>query len=306
MKKLKKCRIGLIMILAMLLAIPVNNVGATSTTGTTTTSGSSMTVTVGTTNNAKAGDTVTVRLVGSNNPGISTLGIQLGYDDEYLTYSGAATWSDTIANNGIQMVTATTVDSKPVVNISAVFNSTYTSNENMVTLSFTVKRDYTDMSTYLTPSVREVTDSNLKDVTINWVYDPNAGLTTNSSQNLVPDDTTNSGTSSGNTSGTTTDGTTSGTTGGTTSGTTGSTTDGNTTTGATTNSGDGTTASSGTSGLTTTTTADGTVKKTTKSSVDNTPSTGAVDLTLVLGIVIAVFVGISGVCLYVLKKKNVA
>jgi hypothetical protein len=268
-----------------------------------------MTVTVGTTNNAKAGDTVTVRLVGSNNPGISTLGLQLGYDDEYLTYSGAATWSDTIANSGIQMVTATTVDSKPVVNISAVFEKTYTSNENMVTLSFTVKRDYTDMSTYLTPSVREVTDTNLKDVTVNWVYDPNAGLTTDSSQNLVPDDTTNSGTSSGTTggtTGTTTGGTTSGTTGGTTSGTTGSTTDGNTTTGGTTNSGDGTTASSGTSGLTTTTTADGTVKKTTKSSVDNTPSTGAVDLTLVLGIVIAVFVGISGLAIYVMKKKRVA
>jgi cobalamin biosynthesis Mg chelatase CobN len=197
------------------------------------------------------------------------------------------------------MVTATTVDSKPVVNISAVFENTYTSNEKMVTLSFTVKRDYTDMSTCLTPSVREVTDANLKDVTVNWVYDPNAGLTTDSSQNLVPDDTTNSGTSSGTTGGTTGT-TTGGTTSGTTSGTTGSDTTGSDTTG------NGTTVSSGSSGLTTTTTPNGTVKKTTTSSVDNTPSTGAVDLTLVLGIVIAVFVGISGVCLYVLKKKNVA
>lgn len=298
---MKKCRIGLVIILAALMAIPVN-VGATSTTSTTTTtSGSSMTITVGTTNNAKAGDTVTVRLVGSNNPGISTLGLQLGYNDEYLSYSGAATWSDTIISNGIQMVSAATVDSKPVVNISAVFNSTYTSNENMVTLSFTVKRDYTDMSTYLTPSVREVTDANLKDVNVNWVYDPNAGLTTDGSQNLVPDDTTNSGTTGG-----TTGDTTSGTTGGTTSGTTGSTTDGNTTTGGTTSSGNGTTDSSGSSGLTTTTTPNGTVKKTTKSSVDNTPSTGTVDFTLVLGIVIAVFVGISGLAIYVMKKKRVA
>jgi hypothetical protein len=302
---------GLIMILAMLLTIPVNNAGATTTA--TTTSSSSMTITVGTTNSAKAGDTVTVRLVGSNNPGLSTLGVQLGYDDEYLTYSGAATWSDTIANSGIQMVTATTVDSKPVVNISAVFEKTYTSNENMVTLSFTVKRDYTDMSTYLTPSVREVTDSNLKDVTVNWVYDPNAGLTTDSSQNLVPDDdTSNSGTSSGNTSGNTSGTTGDDVTGNLSGGTTGSTTDGNTTDSnttdnGTTNSGNGTTASSGSSGLTTTTTADGTVKKTaTKSSVDNTPSTGTVDLTLVLGIVIAVFVGISGLAIHVMKKKRVA
>ena len=33
---------------------------------------SQMNLTVGTTNDAKAGDTVTVRLVGSNNPGLST------------------------------------------------------------------------------------------------------------------------------------------------------------------------------------------------------------------------------------------
>jgi hypothetical protein len=297
------------MILAMLVAIPVNNVGATSTTSTTTTtttttSGSSMTITVGTANNAKAGDTVNVRLVGSNNPGISTFGVRLGYDEEYLTYTGTYSWSNTILSNGMQMVNATTVDSKPVVNISAVFSNTYTSNETMVTLSFTVKRDYTDMSTYLTPAVREVTDANLEDVTVNWVYDPNAGLTTDSSQNLVPDDTTNSGTSSGTTggtTGTTTDGTTSGTTGGTT----GNTTDSNTTDG-NTSSGNGTTASSGSSGLTTTTTPNGTVKKTTQSSVDNTPSTGTVDLTLILGIVIAVFVGISGLAIYVMKKKRVA
>jgi hypothetical protein len=182
------------------------------------------------------------------------------------------------------MVNATTEDSNPVINISAVFSNTYTSNETMVTLTFTVKRDYTDMSTYLTPSVREVTDSNMSNVSINWVYDPNAGLT-DSSQNLVPDEDQSTGS-----------GSTSGSTGGTTSGTTGSDTSGGT------SSGSGNTASSGSggSGLGTTTTSNGSVKK----NVDNTPSTGAVDLTLVLGIVIAVFVGISGICLFVLNKKK--
>lgn len=38
---------------------------------------SQMNLTVGTTNDAKAGDTVTVRLVGSNNPGLSTFAARL-------------------------------------------------------------------------------------------------------------------------------------------------------------------------------------------------------------------------------------
>ena len=41
-------------------------------------------LTVGTTNDAKAGDTVTVRLVGSNNPGLSTFAARLAYDDSDL------------------------------------------------------------------------------------------------------------------------------------------------------------------------------------------------------------------------------
>ena len=45
---------------------------------------SQMNLTVGTTNDAKAGDTVTVRLVGSNNPGLSTFAARLAYDDSDL------------------------------------------------------------------------------------------------------------------------------------------------------------------------------------------------------------------------------
>lgn len=49
---------------------------------------SQMNLTVGTTNDAKAGDTVTVRLVGSNNPGLSTFAARLAYDDSDLEYVG--------------------------------------------------------------------------------------------------------------------------------------------------------------------------------------------------------------------------
>ena len=53
---------------------------------------SQMNLTVGTTNDAKAGDTVTVRLVGSNNPGLSTFAARLAYDDSDLEYVGILSW----------------------------------------------------------------------------------------------------------------------------------------------------------------------------------------------------------------------
>lgn len=59
---------------------------------------SQMNLTVGTTNDAKAGDTVTVRLVGSNNPGLSTFAARLAYDDSDLEYVGT-TWANTISSD---------------------------------------------------------------------------------------------------------------------------------------------------------------------------------------------------------------
>jgi hypothetical protein len=259
-----------------------------------------MTVTVGTTNNAAAGDKVTVRLVGSNNPGITTFGVQLGYNEDYLSYDGTYTWSSAVTSNGIQMVTSATENNSPVVNISAVFSNTYSNNETIVTLNFTVKRAYTDMSTYLTPTSREVTNSGMSNVTINWVYDPNAGLTSGS-QNLLPDSenpsqsTGSTGTTTGGTTGSTTGGTTGSTTGGTTGSGTGSDTTGSV------NDGTGSTGSNVTNNYyynTKTTT------NTTKNGVDNTPKTGAVDLRVILVMVIAAFLAIAGICLRVLGHRN--
>jgi hypothetical protein len=270
-------------LLAALLVLPLK-VGATTTTGS-----SSMTVTVGTTNNAKAGDTVTVRLVGSNNPGISTFGVQLGYNQDYLTYTGAYTWSNTITSNGIEMVNASTEDSNPVVNISAVFSNTYSSNETIITLNFTVKRDYTDMSTYLSPAVREVTDSGMNNVTVNWVYDPNAGLSTESqkstsSQNLIQDSSQNTSQSTGST--------------GSGTGTNNSGTGSN---GNTVDDGSGTGTAAGV-----TNNYYNTTKSTSsnKNGVDNTPKTGAINLRTVLVMVIVAFIAIAGVCLRILGKRK--
>jgi hypothetical protein len=158
------------------------------------------------------------------------------------------------------------------------------------------------MSTYLTPTSREVTNSGMSNVTINWVYDPNAGLTSGS-QNLLPDSsqTTGNGTNSGTTNGTTTgNGTTNGTTTG--NGTNSGTTTGNgTNSGSTVSDGTGSTGSNVTNNYyynTKTTT------NTTKNGVDNTPKTGAVDLRVILVMVIAAFLAIAGICLRVLGRRN--
>ena len=70
---------------------------------------SQMNLTVGTTNDAKAGDTVTVRLVGSNNPGLSTFAARLAYDDSDLEYVGT-TWANTISSDSgnIELVSPVT------------------------------------------------------------------------------------------------------------------------------------------------------------------------------------------------------
>ena len=86
----------------------------------------SMNLTVGTSDNAKAGDSVTVRLVVGNNPGVSTYAVKLGYDSNYLTYTGA-TWSNTVGSDSgnVQLISEVQESGKPVLNISSILNKTY-------------------------------------------------------------------------------------------------------------------------------------------------------------------------------------
>jgi len=184
MKNLRKCLIGLCMM--MTVCILAESVGATTTTR-------SMNLTVGTTDNGAVGNTVTVRLVVSNNPGISTFATKLAYDNNYLEYTGA-TWSNTIASNSnnVQMISTVQENNQPVLNISSIMSNNYSANETLVTLTFRVKQAYTTMPVTLT--VREVTDTSYNPVTVTTVVDSNAGVSSqsqsgsqNNSQNRQPE-----------------------------------------------------------------------------------------------------------------------
>ena len=130
-----------------------------------------MNLTVGTTNDAKAGDTVTVRLVGSNNPGLSTFAARLAYDDSDLEYVGT-TWANTIS--------PVTENNQQALNLSAILNKTYSQNETIATVTFKAKNAYTTMPVTLT--VREVTDASYNPVTVTTVVDASAGQTQSQSQ----------------------------------------------------------------------------------------------------------------------------
>jgi hypothetical protein len=272
MRNLKKYFMGMVM-LAVLLVLPTKAWGA-----------GTMNVTVGTTDNAASGDTVTVRLVGSNNPGISTFAVKLAYDSDYLTYNDA-TWSSTITSdsNNMEMITPTTEDSQPVLNISSIMTGTYSENETIVTLNFTAKSDYTTMPVTLTS--REVTDADYDPVTLSIVVDATAGLTSESESETTSETTSQSSSQSSTQ---------------TTSQSSSESTEASEST-ESTESVESTerigskAASSGTGSSNTTGTKDG---------VDKTPKTGTIDVRAALAIAIVVFLVIAGICLYVLGKKK--
>lgn len=153
---------------------------------------SQMNLTVGTTNDAKAGDTVTVRLVGSNNPGLSTFAARLAYDDSDLEYVGT-TWANTISSDSgnIELVSPVTENNQQALNLSAILNKTYFQNETIATVTFKAKNAYTTMPVTLT--VREVTDASYNPVTVTTVVDASAGQSqsqsTSQSQSYSQDDT---------------------------------------------------------------------------------------------------------------------
>lgn len=143
---------------------------------------SNLDITLGTTDNARSGDTVTARILLGNNPGISTFAVKLAYDSNALTYTGA-TWADSVESDSsnIQMISEVTEDGGQVLNISSILSSPYTNNETIVTLRFTARQDYTTMPVTLTN--REITDSSYAPVTANIVVDATAGQTNSGGDN---------------------------------------------------------------------------------------------------------------------------
>lgn len=245
---------------------------------------SQMDLSVGTTDNASAGDTVTVRLVGSNNPGISTFATRLAYDSADLEYV-KTDWAKSITNDSsnIEMVSPVTENSQQVLNISAIFSSTYSRNETIATVTFKAKRAYTTMP--VTLSVREVTDASYNPVTVAAVVDATAGETNNNASQTTEDtqDPENTEDVVINADDTETDDTAS---------------TGNKKNNKKNNS------KKNNSSKPQKTTKNSSSTTSGSNNTDATPKTGAVDLRMVFGIAVLVFLGVSVACLRVLGKKK--
>lgn len=247
---------------------------------------SNIDVTLGTTDNARSGDTVTARILLGNNPGISTFAVRLAYDSNALSYTGA-TWADSVEENSsnVQLISEVTEDGGQVLNISSILGSTYTNNETIVTLRFTARQDYTTMPVTLTN--REITDSSYAPVTANIVVDASAGLTNDDREdndsedgdseddNSEDDDSEDGDSEDDNSEGAGDD--------------------------------DSEDSESGTNpdsdrDNSSNTDKDKDTDKAGK--LDKTPKTGATDIRFLLGSVIVVFLVVAGICIRVLGKKR--
>lgn len=247
-------------------------------------------VTLGTTDNARSGDQVTARIVLSNNPGLSTFAMKLAYDGDYLTYTGA-TWADTISNNTNNIQNIAEVQG-PALNLSAIFNSTYSNNETIITLHFNVKQNYTTMP--VTLSNREMHDSSYNSVTVHTVVDASAGV--EKPQDTETESESETNTQSGNNNNS--QGGNNNSQGGNNNNSQGGSNN-NSQSGSTNNSQGGNT-NNGQSGNN-----NNSQGGSTKPNLDHTPKTGTRDIRYVLGGTIVLFLVIAAVCVKVLRKKRV-
>jgi len=274
MKNLRKLLVGICMAMIVCLGqMPMDVYAA------------SLNVTLGTTDNAKAGDTVTARIVLSNNPGLSTFAMKLTYDNNYLTYNGA-TWANSISSNNsnVQLISEVTEDGKPALNISSILGAVYSNNETMVTLNFTVRQDYATMPVTLTNRAITESSAGFPEVTVSIVVDAKAGLpnqpsTESQSQSQSQsqnDSQNNSQNASQNSSQNTT-----------ANNNNNNNTDNNTNNN--TNNNNNTANNNNNAG----------------NKLDKTPTTGASDIRYVLGGVIVLFLAVSAICVKVLRKKKI-
>lgn len=247
-------------------------------------------VTLGTTDNARSGDQVTARIVLSNNPGLSTFAMKLAYDGDYLTYTGA-TWADTISNNTNNIQNIAEVQG-PALNLSAIFNSTYSNNETIITLHFNVKQNYTTMP--VTLSNREMHDSSYNSVTVHTVVDASAGV--EKPQDTETESESETNTQSGNNNNS--QGGNNNSQGGNNNNSQGGSNN-NSQSGSTNNSqgGNNNNSQSGNN--------NNSQSGSTKPNLDHTPKTGTRDIRYVLGGTIVLFLVIAAVCVKVLRKKRV-
>lgn len=241
-------------------------------------------VTLGTTDNARSGDQVTARIVLSNNPGLATFAMKLAYDGDYLTYTGA-TWADTISNNTNNIQNIAEVQG-PALNISAIFNSTYSNNETIITLHFNVKQNYTTMP--VTLSNREMHDSSYNSVTVHTVVDASAGAERPQDTETESESETGGNNSQSGNNNNSQSGNNNNSQGGNNNSQSGNN---NNSQGGSNNNSQGGNNNNSQGGST-------------KPNLDHTPKTGTRDIRYVLGGAIVLFLVVAAVCVKVLRKKR--
>lgn len=273
MRKLKKVLGSLLLVCGMCLFSTVS------------VSAADVEMKMNTTASANAGDTVYAQIVLNGNPGISTLGVRMPYDDEVLTYEGE-TWHSDISSNSRNMSLVSNIEEngKQILNISTILDSTYkTSGEAIVTVKFTAKQSFSSMPVEL--EARDVTDADYANVTVkisNGTISGNTSGSNNENNNSSESDTKDSESETKDSenqseSESSEKDNSSESKDNSANNDSGKTNSGNNNSGKT-NSGN--------------------------SNLDQTFKTGAVDVRVVLGVIAVVLVGVAAVCIKVLRKRE--
>lgn len=261
---------------------------------------------VNTTASANAGDTVYAQIVLNNNPGICTIGIAMNYDDEVLTYEGAQ-WNTEITSGSGSMPLISNLEDENLLNISSIMSTPYdVSGEALVTIKFTAKQSFSSMP--IEVEVRDVSDAEEEDVEITLskgTLANNSGNDSNGDDNSSDNgsnDSENQGGSnssendnSGNNGDNNSGADNSGNAGDANSGTTGNDNSNNSNNAGSNNSGNTGSNSSNNSNSS---------DNSTNNNLDKTFKTGAVDVRIVLGVIAVVLLGVAGVCIKVLRKRE--
>lgn len=106
---------------------------------------------------ADKGQTVKVSISLSGNPGISTLGMTVGYDADAFAYKSCS-WNGAIGGNDMKMASG----AGGSASLSLVCDKSYGADGVVATLSFEAKKDGAAVD--MTLGLREMTDKDLADV----------------------------------------------------------------------------------------------------------------------------------------------
>ena len=217
--------------------------------------------------------------------------MKLAYDDDYLTYTGAQ-WANSIEGNAnnVQLISEVKENGKPALNISSILGAVYSNNETMVTLNFTVRKDYATMPVTLTNRAITESSAGFPEVTVNIVVDAKAGLpeTPTESESESQSESQNNSENNNNNNNSNNNNNNSNNNNSNNNNNNNSNNSNNSSNNNSNNNNSNNNSSSNNNG----------------NKLDKTPKTGAVDIRFLLGGAIVVFLGVAGICIKVLRKKK--